>query len=185
MDTLLIKNMVCPRCIMAVEDLLQAESIAYNKVLMGKVILEESLSNQKKIQFENGLNQLGFEILKDKDVKRIELIKSSLREVISDGELSSDFNLSGYIKSKLFEDYSMLSHLFSSMEGVTIEKFFIALKIDKVKEFLFYEELTLSEISYQLGYSSVQHLSTQFKKITGMTPTAYKRLVKENLSGWK
>ncbi|MCH7400591.1 helix-turn-helix domain-containing protein [Belliella kenyensis] len=185
MDTLLIKNMVCPRCVMAVEQLLIEESISFQNVFLGKVLLDKPLTNQEKSKVELKLKNLGFEILEDRDIRRIEMIKNSLREVLLNNELSSEFNLSGYIKSRLTEDYSMLSHLFSSMEGVTIEKFFIELKIDKVKELLFYEELTLSEISYHLGYSSVQHLSNQFKKVTGMTPTAYKNLVKGKMTGWK
>jgi AraC-like DNA-binding protein len=112
-------------------------------------------------------------------VQRIERIKNLFTLLFQGEEIPSGLNISTYIKSHISEDYSMLSHLFSSMEGITIEKYFISLKIGKVKEWLFYEELTLSEMAYKLDYSSVQHLSSQFKKITGMTPSEYRKLRKD------
>ncbi|MFD2037610.1 helix-turn-helix domain-containing protein [Belliella marina] len=170
---------------MAVENLLYDKHIAFDKVVLGKVFLLEKPSKSDWISLEEGLDKMGFEILKDKDVKKIEKIKTSLRQLLQKEEIPSGMNLSEFIRSKINEDYSMLSHLFSSMEGVTIEKFFISQKIDKVKELLFYEEMTLSEISYKLDYSSVQHLSSQFKKVTGMTPSDYKKLIKKSPEGWK
>lgn len=185
MEELQIKNMVCPRCIMAVENLLFDKQIAFEKVVLGKAILLQKPSKKLMVELEADLIRMGFEILQDKDVQRIEKIKSSLHQVLQSGEIPSGFNLMDYIKSNLNEDYSKLSHLFSSMEGVTIEKFFISLKIDKVKEWLFYEEMNLSEISYKLDYSSVQHLSSQFKKVTGMTPSDYKKMIKKSPEGWR
>ncbi len=182
---ILIKNMVCPRCIMAVEETLRKHEIDYANVVLGRVVLEGEITVQKKVALEHDLNQLGFEILKDRDVQRIENIKNLLHALFQEEEIPSGFNLSTYIRTHIPEDYSSLSHLFSSMEGITIEKFFIQLKIDKVKEWLFYEEMNLNEISWKLDYSSVQHLSTQFKKMTGITPTAYKKLKHQGNNSWK
>ncbi|MFN3801571.1 helix-turn-helix domain-containing protein [Belliella pelovolcani] len=185
MEELLIKNMVCPRCIMAVENLLFEKDIPFQRVALGKAILSQELGPNSVAELEDGLLRMGFELLQDKDVKKIEKIKTSLRALFQEEEIPAGFNISDYIKSKIHEDYSKLSHLFSSMEGITIERFFIALKIDKVKEWLFYEEMNLTEISYRLDYSSVQHLSSQFKKTTGMTPSAYKKMIKSSPGGWK
>jgi AraC family transcriptional regulator len=171
--------MVCPRCIMAVENVLKDQGISYDKVELGKVYLKEEMDDVSFKNFESKIQKLGFEILKDKDVQRIEKIKNLFTLLVQNEEIPSGLNISTYINSHIPEDYSMLSHLFSSMEGITIEKYFISLKIEKVKEWLFYEELTLSEMAYKLDYSSVQHLSSQFKKITGMTPSEYRKLRKD------
>jgi AraC family transcriptional regulator len=185
MEALQIKNMVCPRCIMAVENLLSDKLIAFEKVVLGKAILLQKPDKKQFADLEKELIKMGFEVLQDKDVQRIEKIKSSLYQVLQSGEIPSGFNLMEYIKLNLAEDYSKLSHLFSSIEGVTIEKFLIGLKIDKVKEWLFYEEMNLNEISYKLDYSSAQHLSSQFKKVTGMTPSNYKKMIKKSPEGWR
>lgn len=184
-QVVVIKNMVCPRCVLAVEDLLNRMQIGYEKVVLGSVSLSNSLNDEKLTQFETELNLLGFNILKSRDVKRVEEIKNLLYLVFQKEEIPAGFNLMDYISDTIPEDYSRLSHLFSSMEGITLERFFINLKIEKVKEWLFYEELQLSEMAWKLGYSSVQHLSSQFKKITGMTPSAFKKLKKNNNIGWK
>lgn len=185
MEELQIKNMVCPRCVMAVENMLFDRHVDFEKVVLGKAVLLKKPNRKLMAELESDLIGMGFEILLDKDIQRIEKIKSSLHQVLQLGEISPAWNLSEYIKSNLNEDYSKLSHLFSSTEGVTIEKFFIGLKIDKVKEWLFYEEMDLSQISYKLDYSSVQHLSSQFKKVTGMTPSDYKKIIKKSPLGWK
>jgi AraC family transcriptional regulator len=182
-NEILIKNMVCPRCILAVENTLGKLKISFQKVVLGKVLLNNELEKTQKQHLEKELEKLGFAVLKDKDVQRIEKIKNIFYELMQLDEIPSGFNVSAYVKAHLPEDYSTLSNLFSSMEGITIEKFFIQLKIDKVKEWLFYQEMQLSEMAYKLAYSSVQHLSSQFKKTTGMTPSDYKKLKKE--SGWK
>jgi AraC family transcriptional regulator len=185
MEELTIKNMVCPRCITAVENIFKQHQLPFERVLLGKVLLKEPLDEKTFHALEKVLNPIGFSILQDKEVKKIEKIKTLLRNQLLEPELPSPFNLSHFIKLHLLEDYSRLSHLFSSTEGQTIEKFFIELKIDKVKELLFYEELNLSEIAWKLGYSSVQHLSSQFKKQTGMTPSDYKKQRKVTQKGWK
>jgi AraC family transcriptional regulator len=159
--------------------------ISFEYVALGKVRLNNDLNEQKKNFLEAELLGLGFEVLKDKDFQKIEKIKNLFSELMQQEEIPTGFNISTYIKEHIPEDYSGLSHLFSSIEGITMEKYFIQLKIEKVKEWLFYEELNLSEMSWKLDYSSVQHLSSQFKKLTGMTPTEYRKLVKKGGLGWK
>ena len=170
---------------MAVENVLKNSGIPYINLVLGRVMLKEKLDIPTKAALEQSLNDLGFEILQDKDVRRIEKVKNLLNSIFQQEEIPSGFNLSKYLKEHILEDYNHLSHLFSVQEGITIERFFIHLKIEKVKEWLFYEEMTLSEISYKLDYSSVQHLSAQFKKLIGMTPTAYKKLKYRNQKSWK
>lgn len=185
MKDLMIKNMVCPRCVLAVENSLKQLDIPFEFVALGKVRINSDLEEHKKTLLESDLSNLGFEVLKDKDIQRIEKIKNLFSKLMQQDEIPSGFNISTYIKDHIPEDYSGLSHLFSSIEGITMEKYFIQLKIEKVKEWLFYEELNLSEMSWKLDYSSVQHLSSQFKKVTGMTPTEYRKLVKKEGLGWK
>ncbi len=175
-SVLLIKNMVCPRCIFAVENLLREIDIPFDKVSLGKVTLGKNFSTSQKNYLEKGIKALGFEILKDRDVQKIEKIKNLFSQLFLEGDIPPSLVISHYINHSIHEDYTSLSHLFSSLEGITIEKYFIYLKIEKVKELLFYKEMNISEIALQLGYSSVQHLSAQFRKVTGMTPSAYKNL---------
>lgn len=174
---ILIKNMVCPRCIYAVQDLLNEIPMAYTNVGLGKVSIQENYTAAQFDQLEKGIIALGFEILKDKEERKIEKIKNLFSQLLLEGDIPSPMVISQFITSSIPEDYTHLSHLFSSLEGITIEKYFINLKIEKVKELLSYAELNISEIALQLGYSSVQHLSSQFKKVTGMTPTEYKNLI--------
>jgi YesN/AraC family two-component response regulator len=185
MKELMIKNMVCPRCILAVENVLIHLKIPFEHVALGKVRLRADLVEKKKDLLETDLLNLGFEVLKDKDIQKIEKIKNLFSELMQQQEIPAGFNIITYIKEHIPEDYSGLSHLFSSIEGITMEKYFIQLKIEKVKEWLFYQELNLSEMAWKLDYSSVQHLSSQFKKLTGMTPTEYRKLVKKGGLGWK
>jgi AraC family transcriptional regulator len=180
-----VKNMVCPRCVLAVEQSLRQLDIPFEKVVLGKVFLAEPINKDKLSELEQLFHQLGFKILRNKEVQRIEEVKNLLTEFIQKTDIPEGFNLMGFIKQHVPEDYSRVSHLFSSTEGMTLEHFFIQLKLDKVKEWLFYEEMQLSEMAWKLGYSSVQHLSSQFKKHTGMTPSAYKKLKKGGNDGWK
>jgi AraC family transcriptional regulator len=185
MKEIRIKNMVCPRCIMAVESQLEKLKLPFDSVSLGKVVFRNELSENQISYLNNNLTPLGFEILKSKDTQLIESIKNKLQELVREADITSGFNLSDFLGKTIGQDYTKLSHLFSSMEGQTIEKFFIQLKIDKVREWLFYHELQLSEMAWKLGYSSVQHLSSQFKKITGMTPSDYKKLKSSGTEGWK
>jgi AraC family transcriptional regulator len=179
-----VKNMVCPRCIMAVEQTLQQLGISFDKVVLGKIFLTNPVYEHEMSLLETAFKKLGFEVLKSKEVQRIEEVKNLLTGILQQEEIPEGFNLGDFIKLNVPVDYSRISHLFSSTEGLTMEKYFIQLKLDKVKEWLFYEEMQLSEMAWKLGYSSVQHLSSQFKKHTGMTPSEYKKMKKVGLEGW-
>jgi YesN/AraC family two-component response regulator len=127
-------------------------------------------------QLNVSLRSLGFEIIDKKKVQLIEKIKNAIVELVHHSNEGMKTNLSDHIVSKVHHDYNYLSNLFSEVEGTTIEKYFIAHRIEKVKELLVYDELSLSQIADQLGYSSVAYLSNQFKKITGFTPSYFKTL---------
>lgn len=168
--------MVCSRCEMAVRTVFKKMEIPILSMQLGEVGISENLDeNQKQLLSEN-LKELGFELLDDKISKTIERIKNLIIDVVYYQNEKLKINLSSYIVEDLKQDYSALSNLFSETEGITIEHYFIAQKIEKVKELLIYNELSLSEIAFQLNYSSVAHLSNQFKKTTGITPTQFKQL---------
>jgi AraC-like DNA-binding protein len=171
-----IKNMVCNRCIMVVKQEFEKAGITPASVSMGEVELSEPLSPAQLKDIDSRLSAVGFEILDDKNRKIIEKIKTLLIEMIQKGDMEEHFSLGEFLPKRVNKEYTQLSRLFSEVEGVTIEQFFIKQKIEKVKEWLVYNELSLSEISYKLGYSSVAHLSAQFKKITGLTPGEFKKL---------
>lgn len=173
---LYVKNMVCNRCILVVEQEFEKAGIKPVEVHLGEVVLHEAPSEHQLQQIGSRLTELGFEILDDKNRKTIERIRSLLIEKVQTGEMEEHFSLGDFLPKKLGREYSQLSRLFSEVEGHTIEHFFILQKIEKVKEWLAYDELSLSEISYRLGYSSVAHLSAQFKKVTGLTPSQFKKL---------
>lgn len=176
-----IKNMVCKRCIKVVKDELEELGIVVEAIELGKVSIQSPLNKAKHLAIKSVLHANGFELIDDKRSKIIDRIKTLVIEIIHyDKELSPSITVSDFISTELGYDYSYLSNLFSSMEGITIEKYVIHQKIEKVKELLVYDELSLNEISFQLGYSSVQHLSSQFKKITGLTPTYFKKLKVSN-----
>lgn len=176
MGYLYIKNMVCDRCIMVVKQILNQYNIPFIDVNLGEVLLANTLSKQQKDTLDKALTNMGFEILDDKKSKLIEQIKVTIIDLVHHQQLELKNNLSEYILQKLHHDYGYLSNLFSEVEGTTIEQYFIAQKIEKVKELLVYEELTLNQIAADLNYSSVAHLSNQFKKVTGMTPTNFKKI---------
>jgi len=140
------------------------------------VILEKELGIEQKANLEKTLVELGFELIDDKKNRLIENIKKIIIELVQKQNSDLKTNLSDYLSNKLHHDYNYISNLFSEVEGTTIEKYFIAQKIEKVKELLVYDELSLSEIAYKLNYSSVAHLSNQFKKVTGLTPTYFKNI---------
>jgi len=173
---LFIKNMVCNRCIMMVNQ--ELENLKLNPVLvsMGEAELSKQPSSKQMQKLNNRLLQLGFEILDDQKQKQIEKIKALLIKKVQSGEVEEHFSISGFLSKLLAKDYSYISRLFSEVEGITVEQFFILQKIEKVKEWLVYGELNLSEISFRLGYSSVPHLSSQFKKVTGLTPSHFKKI---------
>lgn len=168
--------MVCPRCVMAVELVLNDLAINFASVDLGKVVLDKTLDEEELHVLEKKLNKLGFELLKDKNAKLIENIKLIIQSYLKTNTVSSPMNLSDYLVENLHQEYGSLSRLFSSVEGMTIEKYLTLKKIERIKELLFYDEMPLKEIANQLNYSSVAYLSNQFKKETGMTPTQFKQL---------
>ena len=166
--------MVCRRCKMAVAAELHKAGLNALSVELGEIELEQAPSKQQLLTLGYSLNQLGFELIDDKKSRIIENIKTSIISLIHHTTDKMQVNLSAYLANKLRYDYTYLSNLFSEVEGTTIEKYFIAQRIEKVKELLVYDELSLSQIADRLGYSSVAYLSGQFKKVTGLTPSYYK-----------
>lgn len=168
--------MVCPRCKLAVENELKQLGLHPLKIDLGEVVIkEDELSKQLLQQLSANLNNLGFELLDDKKQKLIEQIKTLIIKSVHYNKEQPSKNYSTIIAENLHHDYSYLSKLFSETEGITIEQFIINQKIERVKELLVYDEKSLSEIAFETGYSSVAHLSAQFKKVTGLTPTAFKQ----------
>src|SRR5690606_5755895 len=176
MDSIFIKNMVCNRCIMVVENELDKLNLDVNSVSLGKVDLNRPLTQEDKVKLKEVLLPLGFEVIDDKRSRIIESIKNIIIDVVHHQNAEVKINLSELLSSKLHLDYGYLSTLFSEVEGTTIEKYVIAQKIERVKELLVYDELSLSEIAFQLNYSSVAYLSNQFKKVTGLTPSHFKQI---------
>lgn len=176
MEVLYIKNMVCNRCIMVVESELEKLGVLPLSVELGEVRLDKKLTTEQKSNLSNRLESLGFSLIDDKKGRLIEQVKNLIIELVHYNNNNLKINLSDYISDKLHHDYNYISNLFSEVEGTTIEKYFIAQKIEKVKELLVYDELTLNEIAFNLNYSSVAHLSTQFKKVTGLTPSHFKQI---------
>lgn len=175
-STLYIKNMVCPRCIKVVKNELSRIGYTLLSVELGEAVVGEKLTEQDMAEIHTTLAQNGFELIDDKKKRIIDQIKTAIIDLVHhQQDTDKHMNLSEYLPRKLGYDYSYLSHLFSSAEGLTIEKYLIRHKIEKVKELLIYDELSLSEIAWKLGYSSVQHLSGQFKKVTGLSPSYYKK----------
>jgi AraC family transcriptional regulator len=173
---LLIKNMVCPRCVMMVQSILKDSDLSYHEVRLGEVDSKNDPTPQQIQQLNADLQKVGFEILDDQKKRQIEKVKSILIQIVQSGDIKEHISLGETLSKKLNKEYTQISRLFSEVEGITIEQFFILQKIEKVKEWLTYEELTLSEIAWKLGYSSVAHLSAQFKKVTGQTPSQFKTM---------
>lgn len=173
---LYIKNMVCRRCMMAVERLLHELAIEPIAVGLGIVTLPRPLSAQERAELEVKLRELGFELIDGRRERLIEQVKSLVIELIHNENSDLKVNLSDYLSERLHHDYHYISSLFSAVEGVTIEKYFIQQKIERVKELLVYDELSLGEIAALLNYSSVAHLSAQFKKVTGLTPSHFRAI---------
>ena len=176
-----IRNMVCGSCIKVVTALMHELNIETTNIELGRVETRHNVEDDTLKQLRQRLNEEGFELLDNKNIKLVEQIKSAIIELVHYKDITEvRTNLSDYLSALLHRDYNYLSNLFSSIENTTIEQFFILQKIEKVKELLVYDEVSLSEIAYRLGYSSVAHLSNQFKKITGFTPTAFRKLKEHN-----
>ena len=168
--------MVCPRCISSVEQLLEKNSLHAKYVRLGEVELTKEPGRAKLQQFAEDLKKTGFELLDDQKMQLIEKVKNLLIQKVQSGNIDEHFSISKYISDNIYKDYSSISRLFSEVEGITIEQFFNLQKIEKTKEWLMYDEQSLSQIAFNLGYSSTQHISNQFKKLTGMTPSQFKQL---------
>lgn len=181
-QSIYIKNMVCNRCIKVVSEEFEKLGLIIKNIQLGEVEILKDESKLDMIKIENVLKSNGFELLDNKSSKINEKVKILIIDMIRKVDSGEDIeiNFSEYLAKETGLNYNYLSSLFSSLEGITIEKYIIHQKIEKVKELIVYGELTLSEIAFRLGYSSVQHLSNQFKKITGLTPSYFKSLKSKN-----
>jgi len=168
--------MVCPRCITSVENILRENKLDSKYVQLGEVELIKTPGDNQLKRFSDDLEKVGFELLDDQKTQLIEKIKTLLIQKVQEGNIEEHFGIHKFLLKEIFKDYSSMSKLFSEVEGITIEQFFILQKLEKAKEWLIYNELSLSQIAFNLGYSSSQHLSGQFKKLTGMAPTQFKAL---------
>ena len=176
--TLHVKNMVCNRCIMVVKQELEKLKYDVEKIELGEVTISTKQKNIDLVLIRNKLKENGFELIDSRNANIIERVKIIIINLIHHESAidQSTVNLHDEIVRETGLSYQYVSSLFSSLEGITIEKYIIHQKIEKVKELIVYDELTLSEIAYKLGYSSVQHLSSQFKKVTGLSPSYFKKL---------
>lgn len=172
--------MVCARCKMVVKSEFEKLGLQTISVELGEVELQNEINDSQKEVLLKNLQILGFDLLDDKKTKTIEKVKNLIVDLVHHKNNDLKVNLSDYLVENLNQDYNSLSNLFSEIENTTIEKYFISQKIEKVKELLIYNELSLSEIADLLNYSNVAHLSNQFKKITGFTPTSFKQLKDKN-----
>lgn len=168
--------MVCIRCKMVVKDELTKLGLHYTSVELGEVEVMENISGDLHDQVKAALLKSGLELMDDKKSVLIGKIKNVIIELVHYSEEPLLIKFSEYLSQQLHHDYTYLANLFSEVQGITIEKFLISHKIERVKELLVYNELNLTEIAYRMHYSSVAHLSTQFKKVTGLTPSHFKQL---------
>ena len=175
--------MVSIRCKMMVKSELEKLGLHYTIVDLGEAEITETLTDLQRRQLADGLKLSGLELMDDKKAMLIEKIKNVIVETIHYTDEALKINFSDHLSNKLGYDYTYLANLFSEVESITIEHFIIKHKIERVKEFLVYDELTLTEIAYRLHYSSVAHLSNQFKKVTGLTPTFFKHLKQKRMGG--
>lgn len=175
---LLVKNMVCHRCVLAVENILRSEKISFNTIVYGEIDLADEITEEQKLYLGQKLESIGFALIENRNAALVENIKQLVVKIARNetGELDGRVKLSAYISGYINHEYTYLSSLFSSIEGRTIENYFIEQRIEKAKELLVYGQLTLSQIAFDLAYSSVAHLSAQFKKITGLTPTYFREV---------
>lgn len=173
---LLIKNMVSLRCKLIVKSTLENMGLHYIIIELGEVEITEKLTTQQHAKLKSTLLSFGLELMEDKKSILIEKIKNIIVEMIHYSDEPPLLNFSSYLSEKLDYDYNYLSNLFSEVKGTTIEHFIIAHKIERAKELLIYNELTLTQIADKLHYSNVAHLSNQFKKVTGLTPSFFKKM---------
>ena len=168
--------MVCSRCKMVVKSELEKLGLYPISVELGEVEINSAIDDKEKEAIKITLASFGFELLESKKSIVIEKVKNAIVDLVYNKNNELNVNLSDYLSKLLLQEYSSISTLFSEVEGITIEQYFIAQKIERVKELLVYNELTLSEIAFQLNYSSTAHLINQFKKVTGFTPSYFKQI---------
>jgi AraC-like DNA-binding protein len=171
-----IKNMVSNRCKMLVKSELDKLGLHYIFIDLGEVEIMESLTTEEQAMLDYGLKEWGLSLIDDRKSILIEKIKSTIIELIHYSEEQIKLNFSDYLSQKLNYDYTYMANLFSESQGISIEHYLLSHRVEKVKELLVYDELNITEIAYRLHYSSLAHLSNQFKKMTGMTPSYYKHL---------
>jgi AraC-like DNA-binding protein len=174
-----IQNMVCLRCKLLVKAELEKLGLTYHSVELGEVILQKPIDADKKNELAKALHSSGLEIMDDKNTVLVEKIKNIIIEMIHYADELPAVKFSVFLSEQLHKDYHSLSQLFSKTKGITIEHFIIQHKVERAKELIMYDELNLSEIAYKLHYSSVAHLSHQFKKVTGLTPSFFKSFEKK------
>jgi AraC-like DNA-binding protein len=178
---ILIKNRVCDRCKLVIQNVLDELNLKPQAVYLGEVDFGDEIIDAEVLElFQEKIIPLGFELINDKKTRQIENIKKHVIMLAQQPHTQGKVKLSEYLSQHLFHDYTHLSNLFSAVEGLTIEQYFINEKIEKTRDLLVYDEFTLTEIADRLGYSSVAHLSRQFKKVTGMTPSQFKQLRDSN-----
>lgn len=171
-----IKYMVSTRCKMAVKQALKELGLHFIVVDLGEVEIMETISPEQREELTLALLSSGLELMDDKRAVLIEKIKNAVVEMIHHTDEALKINFSDYLSNKLQHDYTYLANLFSEIQGTTIEQFIISHKIERIKELIIYDELNITEIAWKLNYSSVAHLSNQFKKVTGLTPSHFKEL---------
>lgn len=167
--------MVCDRCKAAVRKSLDELGVQYSSVELGEVNTNLELTAEQLNLFKTAIETLGFELIESRSARVVSQIKKTIMDLVRSDEMNN-IKLSGYLSEALHKDYASLSNLFSEVESTTIEQYFIHQKIERAKELLVYDELSLTEIADRLGYSSVAHLSNQFKKVTGLTPRHFKSI---------
>ncbi len=171
-----IKYMVSNRCKTAVKEILKDLRLHFVIVDLGEVDVMETLSTEERSDLKTALLAAGFELMDDKRAVLIEKIKNVIMEMVHHTDEGIKINFSNFLSEKLNHDYTYLSNLFSEVQGTTIEQFIISHKIERIKELIIYGELNISEIAWKMNYSSVSHLSNQFKKVTGLSPSHFKQL---------
>ncbi len=168
--------MVCNRCILVVEQKMEKIGVKHTSISLGEIVIDGEIPKQKLTELGGNLSALGFEVLDNNRQQLIEQIKNIIIHKMHYSTDEARYNFSEILSKSLHKDYSYLSGLFSEVEGTTIEKYIIKQKVERVKELIICDELSLSEIAHKLGYSSVAHLSNQFKKVTGLTPSYFKQV---------
>ena len=174
--TFFIKNMVCDRCIMAVHKTIEEMGLKPIDVKLGSATVEGAIDDNQRQELRKKLQSIGFELLDDQRQRTIEQIRTAIIQLVHYNDNNSPANLSSYLSEKFGQDYCALSKLFSEYASKTIERYYMEMRIERVKELLTYGELTLSQIALKLNYSSTAYLSSQFKAVTGMTPSQFKKL---------